>query len=129
MNEGKLLEKHHKQSVHYLENAYKFIDAGDAEKASEFLWGSMAQAVKAVALSKGIPLEKHGEIWNYVTSLTKELEDKSIYDVFLHANSLHKNFYELEFELKDVRRMAEDVRITVGKLLSLIPKRESNGEK
>jgi len=118
------VEKHAGQSRHYLLNASKFIDAGDSEKASEFLWGSIAQALKALALSKGIRLQKHWEIWNYVESLAKELEDRSIYDVFLHADSLHKNFYELELEMKDVRRMAEDVKMTVGKLLSYIPKPE-----
>jgi len=116
------VEKYASQSLHYLNNASKSIDVGDSEKASEFLWGSMAEALKALALSKGISLQKHGEIWNYIKSLTKELEDKDIYDVFLHANSLHKNFYELEFEMEDVRRMAEDVRMTVDKLLRLIPK-------
>ena len=116
------VEKYAGQSLHYLRNASKFIDGGDSEKASEFLWGSLAEALKAVALSKGIRLQKHGEIWDYVASLTKELEDKNIYDVFLHANSLHKNFYELELELKEVRRMAEDVKMVVGKLLRLIPR-------
>jgi len=65
-------------------------------------------------------LRNHGRIWNFAESLTKELEDKSIYDAFVHANFLHTNFYESELELKDVRRLAEDVRMTVGKLLSLI---------
>jgi hypothetical protein len=118
------VEKYAAQSLHYLRNASKFIDTGDSAKASEFLWGSLVEALKALALSKGIRLEKHREIWNYVESLTKELEDKNIYDVFLHANSLHKNFYEFELELKDVRRMAEDIRMTVGKLLSFIPEEE-----
>ena len=116
------VEKYAGQSLHYLRNASKFIDDGDSAKASEFLWGSLAEALKALALSKGIRLEKHREIWNYVESLTKEREDKNIYDVFLHANSLHKNFYEFELELKDVRRIAEDIRIAVAKLLGLIPK-------
>jgi len=115
------VKKYAVQSQHYLLNASKFIDAGDSEKASEFLWGSLAEALKAVALSRGIPLKKHREIWNYVESLPKELEDKSIYDAFLHANFLHTNFYESELELKDVRRMAEDIRVAVGKLLRLIP--------
>ncbi len=114
------VKKYVGQSRHYLLNASKFIDAGDSEKASEFLWGSLAEALKALALSKGIYLKKHGEIWNYVDSLTKELEDKSIYDTFLHANTLHINFYESDLELRDVRRIAEDVRMTVGKLLRLI---------
>jgi len=116
------VEKYAGQSRHYLLNASKFIDAGDSEKASEFLWGSMAQAIKAVVAAKGATFRKHRFLWVYAESLAKELEDKSIYDSFVHAYSLHSNFYESDLELKDVRRIAEDVRTTVGKLLSLIPK-------
>ena len=115
------VEKYAGQSLHYLKNASKFIDAGDSDKASEFLWGSMAEALKALALSRGIHLKNHRKIWDYAESLPKELGDKSIYDAFLHANFLHTNFYESELEIKDVRRMAEDIRVAVGKLLSLIP--------
>jgi hypothetical protein len=116
------VKKYAGQSQHYLLNASKFIDAGDSEKASEFLWGSLAEALKALALSRGIQLKKHWEIWNYVENLTKELEDKSIYDAFRHAHDLHINFYESGIELRGVRRMAEDIRMTVDKLLSHIPK-------
>lgn len=116
------VEKYAAQSFHYLKNASKFIDEGDSGKASEFLWGSLAEAIKALALSRGVRLNKHWEIGDYIKELTKNLEDKSIYDVYLHANALHKNFYEIEIGLDDIRRMADDVRITVGKLLNLIPK-------
>ena len=119
------VEKYASQSLRYLKNASKFIDAGNSDKASEFLWGSMAEALKALALSKGILLKNHRQIWNYVESLTKELEDKSIYDAFVHANFLHTNFYEAELELKDVRRLAEDVRVAVVKLLNLISQETS----
>ncbi len=116
------VNKYVTQSLHYLGNASKFIDAGDSAKASEFLWGSMAQALKAVAASKGESLRNHRRIWNYAETLAKEMEDKSVYDAFLHANFLHTDFYESELELKDVRRIAEDIRIAVAKILSHIPK-------
>lgn len=121
MTNTELLEKHKAQSMHYLENAYKFIDAGDVEKASEFLWGSMAQAIKAVAATKNIPLKRHNLLKDYAESLTKELGDSSIYDHFLHAQSLHSNFYECELEMKDVIRVAEEVSTTVSRLLHLLP--------
>ena len=121
MSRSELLEKHKDQSIRYLENAFKFIDVGDAEKASEFLWGSMAQALKAVAAIKGVTLRGHSLLRDYAARLSKDLDDKSIYDYFLHAESLHSNFYESDLELKDVIRIADDVRATVGKLLSLIP--------
>lgn len=120
MNRTELLERYKAQSIHYLENAYKFIDAGDAEKASEFLWGSMAETIKAVAATKGVTFRAHRQLRDYAESLSKELDDKSIYDYFLHAESLHSNFYESELELKDVIRIADEVRMTVDKLLSLI---------
>lgn len=116
------VKKYAGQSLHYLGNAYKFIDAGDAEKASEFLWGSMSQAIKAVMAVRGITFRKHRLLWEYASSLAKELEDKNIYDSFVHAYSLHSNFYESDIELRDVRIIAEDVKATVGKLLSYIPK-------
>ncbi len=118
------VEKYARQSLSYLRNASKFIDAGDSEKASEFLWGSMAQAIKAVVATKGVTFRKHRLLWEYAETLAKELEDKSIYDSFVHAYSLHSNFYESDLELKDVCRIAEDVRTTVGKLLNRIPKDE-----
>ena len=33
------VNKFRSRSIHYFENALRLIDAGDAEKASEFLWG------------------------------------------------------------------------------------------
>jgi len=116
----KKTEKHARESLLYLKNASKFVDAGNVEKASEFLWGSMAQALKAVAASKGIYLRNHRQIWSYAEGLAKELEDNTIYAAFVQANFLHTNFYECELEMKDVRRMAEEIKVAVGKLLKLI---------
>jgi hypothetical protein len=115
------VNRYSKQSLHYLNNAFRFLEQGDVGKSSEFLWGSFAEALKALASSKGITINKHWEIGDFVKELTKELKDKSIYDTYLHANALHKNFYEIEIDLDDIRRIAEDVRRTVGKLLNLIP--------
>lgn len=120
MDERTKVEKYAAQSLHYLKNASKFIDEGNTEKASEFLWGSMAQALKAVAATNGIYFRSHALLWNYAESLAKERGDKSIYDAFSHANSLHKNFYEADIKLKDVRIMGEEIREVVGKLLNLI---------
>lgn len=115
------IEKYKSQSVHFLENAFRFIEAKEIEKASEFLWGSMAEAIKAIAISKGFFLKSHRQLWDYAEGLAKELQDESIFNAFRHANSLHSNFYESTLELKDVLRVAEDVRATVGKLLRLLP--------
>lgn len=114
-----MIGKHEIQSVHYFENALGAIQAGNAQKASEFLWGSMAQALKAVAARKGISLNSHGSLRTYASQLAKELEDESIVKDFRDAESLHRNFYEFGFELEDVRNLAEGLRETVVRLLRL----------
>ena len=119
-------EKYKVQSIHYLENAFVSMEAGDAEKAGEFLWGSMAEALKAVAASRGIMLTAHWEIGDYASKLAKELGDKSIYDVYGHASYLHSNYYEAGLRIEDVYVYAEGIRKAVGKLLSLIEGAVSN---
>jgi len=113
-------EKHKEQSIHYLENAFKFIDGGNSEKASEFLWRSMTQALKAVASGKEIRLKSHRQIWDYARELSKSLNDKDIFDQFLYANSLHSNFYESELTVEDVAILADGIKSTVAKLLELV---------
>jgi len=119
-------EKYKAQSIHYLENAFVSMEAGDAEKAGEFLGGSMAQALKAVAAVKGKQLERHWEIGDYAKELAKELEDKTIYDAFGPASYLHSNFYEAGLRMEEVSIYAEDIQKAVGKLLSLIEEATPN---
>ena len=101
------VEKYAGQSRHYLLNASKFIDTGDSAKASEFLWGSMAQALKAVAANNGMFLRNHGRIWNFAESLTKELEDKSIYDAFSSNKATPDKPYQRIYD--DIHQMDKDL--------------------
>ena len=121
MTERELLEKYRAQSTHYFENALSSIQAGDAEKAGEFLWGSMAEAIKAVAASEERELNTHGDIRKYAAELAKKHNDTSIWDVYGIANSLHGNFYEAGLSLEEVQTHAERIRTTVVKLFNLIP--------
>ena len=117
---------------HYLENALAFLQSGDAGKASEFLWGSMAQAVQSVAASRGMHLANHRSLRYFTSTVAKELGDPSIAEGFRHADRLHSNFYEVELEPQDVATIIEPIRATVLKLLDLIPpevlEQESQGD-
>ncbi len=114
------IEKHRNLSIHYLENAIKAIQASNAEKASEFLWGSVAQALKAVAANKDIQLRTHNDIRKYALELTKAMKNETIWHTFERAQSLHSNFYESGLMLEDVIISADEVKATVVKLLSLV---------
>ncbi len=118
---SKRVKKHKSQSIHYYENALRSIEAGDAEKASEFLWGSVSQAVKALAMHRGIELRSHQRIRSYVMEVAKALQDESIKHSFDVAQSLHSNFYESGLSLEDVVMGAEDAKQLVARLFSLIP--------
>ena len=119
------IKKYKTQSVHYFENALKFIEAGDAEKASEFLWGSMTQALKAVAGSRNIRLRSHKDVRDYAMELARAQRDESIRHAFGYAQSLHSNFYESGLTLEDVVMGAEDVKEAVAKLLNFIPEEKT----
>ncbi len=113
--------KHKSQSNHYYENAMHYIDTGDAEKASEFLWGSMSQALKAIAANKKRQaLKSENNIRSFAMDLTQELNNTDIWLAFTSAQSLHSNFYETGLLLDDVRIGAEIIKKVTSELLSHI---------
>jgi hypothetical protein len=128
MNHTELLEKYKAQSDHYFGNALASIQAGETEKAGEFLWGSMAQALKAVAASEGKELNTHGEIRKYAMELAKKNNNMSIWDVYGVANSLHNNFYETGLSLEEVQTHAERIRTIILKLFSYILEEKPKGK-
>ena len=115
-------KKHRTQSVHYFENALRYIEMGDSEKASELLWGSMSQALKAVAANRGIRLKSHKDIRNYAIEATRATRDDSIWHAFTTAQSLHSNFYETGLMLEDVAIAAKEIKEAIATLFSFIPK-------
>lgn len=90
------------------------------EKAGEFLWGSVAEAIKTVAAHKDIALKSHRDIWDYASRLSKEMEDQEIWHIFSIANSLHGNFYESRLETGDVMAYGQEIATLVNKLLQLV---------
>lgn len=111
------IKKYVDQSLRYLENGLISLNQGDYDKASEFLWGSIAQAIKAVAATRGIELKTHRELWEFTRELTKELDDPRVYEAFRTASYLHTNFYEVELGPEEVVVASDDIRAVVGQLL------------
>lgn len=115
--EQNAVKKYAEQSLRYLENGLISLNQGDYDKASEFLWGSIAQAVKAVAASKGMELKTHRELWDFTRELTKEMADSKVYEAFRTASYLHTNFYEVELGPEEVLLASDAIRAVVGRLL------------
>ena len=112
-----LVEHYRSLGEKYLAEARKFLDRRDLAQASEKLWGASALTVKALAAERGLRLERHGSLWNFVSQISKEVGDEDILRSFHVANSLHRNFYEhqmdegaIEVAMKDVERLVAKLR-------------------
>jgi hypothetical protein len=104
-----------------MENALVFLQRGEAGKAGELLWGSVAEALQAVATSRGMRLANHRSLRFFAGTVAKELGDASLSEGYRLAEGLHSNFYEVELEPGDIAAVVEPIRRTVSKLLDLIP--------
>ena len=115
------LQSHAVHSKQYLENAQIALRDGEAGKAGELLWGSVAHAVQAVAVSRGRSVNTHRELKNFVIQVAKDLDDETIATNFILAESLHHNFYVVQQEPQDIALVLPAVQDIVGELFSLIP--------
>lgn len=67
---------------------------GEFRKASELLWGSVTQELKAFAASYNVVISSHRQFFQFLQQVSKELDDRSLYLEFVELNALHKNFYD-----------------------------------
>lgn len=116
------VRKYAAASLHYIDNAKKMLLENEPGKASELLWGGVAEAVQALAASRGKLLSSHRSMHWFIGELSKELNDATIAEAFYAAENLHHNgFHEVELETRDVALVFETVTKLVSKLLGLIP--------
>ena len=78
----------------YYKNALEFIGKGELRKASELLWGAVAQSIKALAATRQIRIETHAKFFDFMRQVARELKDEELYKKFLLLRDLHRNFYE-----------------------------------
>lgn len=121
------IKRHFQVSLHYLENGQIMLNKGEAGKASELLWGSVAQALEAVAESRNFKLANHRSLRWLAAELSRETNDKSINNIFYQAEALHSNFHTVELTVQEVATNVEAIRDLVSKLLSLIPSELASG--
>jgi hypothetical protein len=111
-----LVEHYSVLSKKYLKEADEFMTKGDLVQSSEKLWGAAALAVKTVAAKRGLKLEKHGSLWDFVDKLAVERSDEDLLGSFHDANSLHRNFYEHQMTRRAVEIAGKEVKRLIEKL-------------
>ena len=115
------LQNHAAHSKQYFENALLALQNREAGKAGELLWGSVAQALEAVAAYKDRIIQSHRDLKNFAIQLSSELGDEALINDFIVAESLHHNFYDIQQEPSDIEILIPTIRELVSKLFDLIP--------
>ena len=77
-----------------LAQARRELANSDVRQASEKGWCAAAQAVKAVAESRGWEHKTHASLFNVVNRLAEEIGNDELDSLFVTASGLHVNFYE-----------------------------------
>lgn len=113
-----MVEHYRALSEKYLKEGEELLKEGDLAQSSEKLWRAAASAVKMAAAKRGLRLEKHGSLWDFVDKLASERKDEDLLKFFHSANSLHRNFYEAQMTRRAVEVAGRDVRKLIEKLSS-----------
>ncbi|MBM3896918.1 MAG: hypothetical protein FJ358_00075 [Thaumarchaeota archaeon] len=107
---------------HYFTNAQELISKGELRKASEMLWGAVTQSIKAFAALRNRDISKHDQFFNFMQQLSRELKDRSFYDLFIELNTLHRNFYDefipaeaFPLFFKKAKEFIEKIQVTMQK--------------
>lgn len=82
------------QRDHYWANALECAQNRELRKASELAWGAVAQALKALAASRGLHLGSHSQLTSFARDLSRSTGDPYFKSEFDCLNTLHVNFYD-----------------------------------
>ena len=97
-------EYHNATARDFLARARTCLAEDDLLQASEKGWGAAAQAVKAVAQSRGWQHRGHKQFYATIDRLVKETGDMDLGSAFNDAGALHVNFYEGWLSRQSVER-------------------------
>jgi hypothetical protein len=106
----------------YYDNYRKYSKEGKFQKASEFLWGALANILYAIALKRyGIKLGKHRQFRDVVNKISTELKDSEIAKIYVEsAEIIHANFYHDFMDEDSFKRHAKNVERLIFKLVELL---------
>jgi HEPN domain-containing protein len=118
---NRVAESYWGASEDLLKQAREELVKGDLRQAGEKAWGAAALALKGLAYQRdAVRLVSHGELWQYVSKLEEEFQDKELSRLWRSASSMHVNFYEGWADKRHVEGAIEDVEKLLEKLKKLL---------
>lgn len=126
------VKRYYGLSKRYIDNAMVEVACGRWKPAEDLLWGSVVAAVKAVAWSRGEPLQDNAEVEEYTRSLGQQMKDRRIRDAFSRLSGYATMFDRLhDSPRENTRRLVmdvEEVASAVQRLWLLLPTEEEPGD-
>ena len=101
---------------HYLSNAEDMIKKNNLRKASELLWGAITQTIKSLASLSNIYIYSHNKFRSYTEEVSKQIQDRNLFLVFLRLENLHKNFYDERISEEDFPSYYKETLLFIKKL-------------
>lgn len=94
-----------------MEHADSLLAQGDLSQAAEKYWGAVAAMVKKIAAKRGVNLQTHQSIRDFVKELSDKYPDVDLRSDFVTAGYLHSNLYEDGMSSWEVEGAAEAQRV------------------
>ena len=103
---------HLEVSTDLRDTAAAALRIGDLVSASEAYWGVVAHMLQAIAERHGLTHRSNQDFKAIVQWLVGETNDRDLLRLFTHAYTLHRNFYRIvldEREVKDYSKSATEL--------------------
>jgi len=101
MKKNDIFKKYIRTRDHYYTNMKKVLAKKEHRKASELLWGTITQSIKALASLAGIKIRSHNRFRTFTRQVAKESKDPEYHKLFLDLQVLHRHFYDEQFDSVD----------------------------
>ena len=111
----------------YWKQANELLQKEEWTKASELAWGSVVEAVNALAEFQGRKLTSHGQTKNYIRGIAQSLQDERINELFKKAETFHANFYHEFLDETDVKEILPYIQEFLEKIGTLLPPQKIGG--
>jgi len=105
----------------YWANALECAQKGELRKASELAWGAIAQALKALAASRGLHLGAHRQLLDFARDLSQATGNPYFRNEFRDLNALHVNFYDAILDELDFPEYLARAERFIRRLAELMP--------
>ena len=118
------IRRYRSQSLRLLDGALSEMRSGRWNRSEDLIWGSLTQAVKGVALSRGDQIEGEEAIKDYASSLGQQYRDRRIREAFTQL----AGFADTADRVRETRSrmdylflILDDVSAAIERLWELVP--------